>query len=94
MRVAGTHREPQAKQLDEDVAFGVLRGGPAVSGPERGQVRRGAGQGTGKALGGGVSGVDHPVTLVGRITAGAWLEAAAREGGQRTGVGRGGTRTI
>ena len=85
MGVAGADRETQPQELGQDVALGVLGGGPAVGGGGVGAVRDGAGEGAGEALGGGIAGQDHPVALMGGGAAGAGFVGEAGEG--RMGVG-------
>ena len=66
--------------------FGPLGARPAIGGAGTGEIRSGAGERTGKALGGGIRGIDHPIALVGGRAPAAGLEGAASERRQRIAV--------
>ena len=68
--------------------LGPLGVRPAIGGARTGEIGSGAGERTGKALGGGIRGIDHPVALVGGGAPATGLEGAAGERRQRVAVGR------
>ena len=88
MGMAGANRQAEAEELTDGLPLGPLGSRPAFGGAGTGEIGSGAGERTGKALGGRIRGIDHPVALVGGRAPAAGLEGAAGERRQRIGVCR------